>query len=84
MSHNPAKPSKFMNRFILVAVLITVASIAAGASALGTSARSVIPSDVQQIISVDYRQVINSQTATELHDRVLPENLKQFEAALKR
>ena len=72
-----------MNRFILVAVLIAVASIAAGASALGTSARSVIPSDVQQIISVDYRQVINSQTATELHDRVLPENLKQFEAALK-
>jgi len=72
-----------MNRFVSVIVLVAVASIAAGASALGTSARNVIPSDVQQIISVDYRQVINSQTATELHDRVLPENLKQFEAALK-
>jgi len=72
-----------MNRTLFVAILFAAASVSAGAAALGSTARSVIPSEVQQIISVDYRQVINSQTATELHDRVLPDNLKQFETALK-
>lgn len=75
-----------MKRMILSILLISlpaVISVSAGAAALGSTARSVIPSDIQQIISVDYRQVMNSPTATELHDRVLPENLKQFETALK-
>jgi len=43
----------------------------------------VIPSEVQQIISVDYRALRNSPTALSLKERVLPENLKQFETALK-
>jgi hypothetical protein len=68
---------------IFAGALLMSVSVSAGAAALGSSARSVIPSEVQQIISVDYRQVLNSQTATELHDRVLPDNLKQFENALK-
>ena len=55
----------------------------AAAAALGTSARTVIPADVQQIISVDYRQLSNSSVAGELHDRALPDNMKQFESALK-
>jgi hypothetical protein len=50
---------------------------------LGSSARAVIPSDVQQLISVDYRSLQNSDTAMALKDQVLPENLKQFETALK-
>ena len=50
---------------------------------LGSSARTVIPSDIQQIISVDYRALRNSPTALSLKERVLPENLKQFETALK-
>jgi hypothetical protein len=50
---------------------------------LGSSARTVIPSDIQQIISVDYRALKNSNTAMALKDQVLPEGLKQFEAALK-
>jgi hypothetical protein len=50
---------------------------------LGTSSRAVIPSEVQQIISVDYRTLRNSPTALSLKDRVLPDNLKQFETALK-
>lgn len=53
------------------------------AGALGSSTQTAIPATVQQIISVDYRQVQNSPIATELHDRVLPDDLKQFEAALK-
>jgi len=79
--------NQFIMRRVLFAIfagaLLVSASVSAGAAALGSSTRSVIPSEVQQIISVDYRQVLNSQTATELHDRVLPDNLKQFENALK-
>jgi hypothetical protein len=81
--YNFGKPLSIMNRTLFVAILFAAASVSSGAAALGSTARSVIPSEVQQIISVDYRQVINSQTATELHDRVLPDNLKQFETALK-
>ncbi len=50
---------------------------------LGTATRSVIPADVQQIISVDYRALRNSETAMALKQRVLPDNLKQFETALR-
>jgi hypothetical protein len=50
---------------------------------LGTSARTVIPEDVQQIISVDYRAIRSSDTAMQLKQQVLPEALKQFEASLK-
>lgn len=50
---------------------------------MGSSARSVIPSDVQQIISVDYRTLRNSETAMALKQQVLPDSLKQFESALK-
>ena len=64
----------------LFTALITQFSAAA---ALGTAARTVIPADVQQIISVDYRQLSNSSVAGELHDRALPDNMKQFESALK-
>src|SRR5438105_7553296 len=52
-------------------------------AALGTSARSVIPGEVQQIISVDYRQVSQAPVAESLRDKILPDNLKQFETALR-
>jgi hypothetical protein len=57
--------------------------VAAWATPLGGSARTVIPSDIQQIISVDYRALRNSETAQALKNQVLPENLKEFEGALK-
>jgi hypothetical protein len=38
---------------------------------------------VQQIICVDYRALKNSDTAQALKSQVLPENLKEFESALK-
>src|SRR5215472_9517563 len=56
---------------------------AAWAMPLGSSTRAVIPSDIQQLISVDYRALQNSPTAMALKEQVLPESLKQFETALK-
>ena len=56
---------------------------AAWAAPLGFSARTIIPADVQQIISVDYRTMRNSPTAMALKERVLPDNLKQFETSMK-
>jgi hypothetical protein len=50
---------------------------------MGTQARGVIPSDIQQIISVDYRALKNSDTAMALKQQIEPDNLKQFEEALK-
>ncbi len=68
------------NRF-LAALLFC--STAAFGMPMATSARSMIPSEVQQIISVDYRSLKDSPTAQALKQQVLPENLKQFEEALK-
>jgi hypothetical protein len=45
--------------------------------------RPAIPAQVQQLICVDYRALKNSDTAQQLKEQVLPENLKQFETALK-
>ena len=50
---------------------------------LGTSARVVIPADILQIISVDYRALKNSPTALALKARVLPDQLKEFETSLR-
>ncbi|HVO81692.1 MAG TPA: hypothetical protein VMT28_13235 [Terriglobales bacterium] len=58
-------------------------SVTAWAMPLGSSARAAIPSDIQQIICVDYRALRNSETAQALKQQVLPENLKEFEGALK-
>jgi hypothetical protein len=50
---------------------------------LNSSARASIPADLLQLISVDYRALKDSPTAMALKQQVLPDNLKQFEAALK-
>jgi hypothetical protein len=71
---------KSVNRCLCVLILC---SAAAWAMPLGSSARTVIPSDIQQIISVDYRALKNSDTAMALKQQVLPENLKEFEGVLK-
>ena len=65
---------------------ILICALLAGpvwAAPLGFAARTIIPSEVQQIISVDYRTMKNSPTALALKQRVLPDNLKQFEASIK-
>lgn len=66
---------------ILVVVLAAVAS--AAAAPLASSARAAIPYHVQQIISVDYRALRNSESGMALKARVLPDNLKQFEEAMR-
>jgi len=66
----------------LGACLLLVADMA-NAMPLNSSARSVIPSDLQQLISADYRELRNSPTAMQLKQQLLPDNLKEFETALK-
>jgi hypothetical protein len=53
------------------------------AAPLPSTVRPAIPADVQQLICVDYRALKNSDTAQQLKQQVLPENLKEFETALK-
>lgn len=75
-----------MNRLFtksLILVCIVALTSAALAAPLAPSVRPAIPADVQQLICVDYRALKNSDTAQQLRDQVMPENLKQFETALK-
>jgi hypothetical protein len=57
----------------------------ANAIPLNSSARAVVPADLQQLISVDYRALKDSPTATALKQQIMQaqENLQQFEDALK-
>ena len=65
----------------LVLVLALVAT--ASAMPMPSSARALIPAQIQQIIGVDYRALKDSPTAQALKQQLLPENIKQFEEALK-
>jgi hypothetical protein len=68
----------------LIAGLLIVACVGvATAMPLNSSARSVVPAEVQQLISVDYRALKDSPTAMQLKQQVLPDNLKEFETALR-
>jgi hypothetical protein len=64
---------------MVAAFLVTTAS----AMPLNSSARSVIPAELQQLISVDYRALKDSATAMQLKQQLMPDNIKEFEAALK-
>jgi len=55
----------------------------AWAMPLNSSARSCVPADLLQLISVDYRALKDSPTAMALKQQLMPDNIKQFEAALK-
>ena len=72
-----------MKQFLTGLFLSGVLCVSAIAAPLSSNARTVVPSAIQQIISVDYRALRDSQTAHALRDRVLPDYLKQFETALK-
>ena len=72
-----------MNRVKLALFAVVLCSVSGFAMPMGSSARSVIPGSVQQIISVDYRALKNSDTAMALKQQVLPPALKEFENALK-
>ena len=68
---------------LCVVLLVIAMGTGLWAMPLGTSARGIIPSEIQQVISVDYRALKNSETAMVMKQQVLPDSLKQFEAALK-
>jgi hypothetical protein len=70
-------------RKMLVAVCLAALAGDAMAAPLGSSVRPAIPADVQQLICVDYRALKNSEVAQALKAQVLPDNLKEFETALK-
>jgi len=50
---------------------------------LNSSARTCIPADLLQLISVDYRALRDSPTAMALKAQLMPDNLKEFEGALR-
>src|SRR6516164_1216435 len=67
----------------LFGVCIILAGLAY-ALPLNSFARSCVPADLLQLISVDYRALKDSPTAMALKQQLMPDNIKQFEAALKR
>jgi hypothetical protein len=72
-----------MKQLVLGLFVSGALCLPAAAAPLSSNARTVIPSGVQQIISVDYRDLRDSPTARALKDRVMPDNVKQFENALR-
>jgi hypothetical protein len=73
-------PIKTRVKICLVSALLVSMAYA---MPLNTSARSCIPADLMQLISVDYRSLKDSPTAMALKQQLMPDNIKQFEAALK-
>ena len=72
-----------MKKFLVALTLTSLLCMPVFGAPLSSNARTVIPSAIQQILSVDYRALRGSQTALALKNRVLPQNLKQFETALR-
>jgi hypothetical protein len=64
------------------AVLLLCAT-AGYAMPIASSARSMVPAEIQQLIGVDYRALKDSPTAQALKQQVMPDNIKEFESALK-
>ena len=50
---------------------------------IASSARAMVPAEIQQLIGVDYRALKDSPTAQQLKEQVLPDNLKELETSLK-
>src|SRR5260370_5768148 len=67
-----------------ICLLLTLLSTpAAMAMPLNSSARAVVPGELLQLISVDYRELKDATRAMALKQQLLPDNLKQFEGSLK-
>jgi hypothetical protein len=63
--------------------VLLLSATAGMAMPIASSARALVPSDIQQLIGVDYRALKDSPTAMALKQQVLPDNLKELESALK-
>jgi hypothetical protein len=71
-----------MRLFKICLASLLLASMAY-AMPLNSSARACVPADLLQLISVDYRALKDSPTAMALKQQLMPDNIKQFENALK-
>lgn len=67
----------------LFSAFLLLCATAGFAIPMASSARSMMPSEIQQLIGVDYRALKDSPTAQALKDKVMPDNLKELETALK-
>jgi hypothetical protein len=63
--------------------ILLLSATAGLAMPIASSARALVPSEIQQLIGVDYRALKDSPTAMALKQQVLPDNLKELESALK-
>ena len=63
--------------------VLLLCATASFAMPLASSARSMVPAELQQLVGVDYRALKDSPTAQQLKDQVLPQDLKSFESSLK-
>jgi hypothetical protein len=70
-------------RILKICTVCVVLASLAYAMPINSSARSCVPADLLQLISVDYRALKDSPTAMALKQQLMPDNIKQFEAALK-
>ncbi len=75
--------SGFWSKVSLAGAIACALALPAPAAQLSADARSAIPKDLQQLITVDYRAMQNSTAAMDLKNRVLPPDIKQLEDALK-
>ncbi len=66
-----------------ILALFLLCAAAAYSMPMPSSARSMVPAEIQQIIGVDYRALRDLPTAQALKQQVEPDNLKESEAALK-
>ena len=64
-------------------VLVFAFAVVASAMPMPSSSRAMVPAEIQQIIGVDYRALKDSPTAQAMKQQLMPENVKQFEQALK-
>ena len=74
---------KIVKSCLVVVMMAVFFAAIANAMPLNSSARSVIPAELQQLISVDYRALKDSPTAMQLKQQLMPDNVKEFEGALK-
>ncbi len=67
----------------LCCAVVLLCATAGFAMPIASSARSMVPSEIQQLIGVDYRAIKDSPTAMALKQQVLPDNIKEAETDLK-
>ncbi len=70
-------------RLFKICIALSLLVSMAYAMPLNSSARTCVPADLLQLISVDYRALKDSPTAMALKQQLMPDNIKQFESALK-